>query len=119
MSKPKKTYGTFVKTPKVLNDRGEIIKPTGWNKQTKYVARWVTDFEEVPISAEVHNRRANTTADIAWLITGIEHSRLAEHKGKVLELLRLNWKHCWVPSHMVKVNTAKLTDQLTDAQTSL
>ena len=90
--------GTFVKTPKGRDEAGEVIPPVEWDKKPRYAARWIHTFND-PYH-DILNRKAKRPDQLRWLIAGIPNVILAQHRLKVLELVRIKWKPCWVPLHM-------------------
>lgn len=105
--------GSFVPTPRVVNELGLVIPPPGWQVNSAYAALWNPDFSGPEVSVEDHNDSVAEVADVAWLIAGIRHVKVAVLGSGVVEVLSLSWKPCWVPLHMVCLDSEHLKTQVT------
>ena len=102
----------LIKTKRKLLANGDVTTPDGWEEQEKYEARWDQEPFEEEVGTEDYNNGVSDLEDIAWLLSGINHVKLAIYQSKVLELLMLSWKPCWVPLHLVAFKSDKLKVQL-------
>ena len=105
----------FIHTPRLKDNAGLMIPPQGWNENVDYAAGW--DLEEFEIDEEVvlshdYNLQVKDIKEVAWLISGINHVKLAVFQEKILELLFLTWKPCWVPLRLVIIDSDKLRSEL-------
>ena len=105
-----KNPGTFVATPKVRDPVGEVIPPLRWSMMPKYAAKWMLDFSG-PSTAAL-NKAARHPSQIQWLVSGIPHVILASFKSRIIELVRIKWKPCWVPLHMVIMRGDQIEKEL-------
>lgn len=107
----------FVPTPKAVDGSGEVVPPDDWHKNKRYAALWDLDFSGPEVDPDEYNAMVSEVTDLAWLVAGIRHCKLAVLGSTVLELVNLTWKPCWVPLHMVEIDSPKLEEQLKQEKT--
>ena len=105
----------LIKTKRKLLESGECTTPDGWNQQIEYEAKWDLDpfhGDEDEVDPNDYNNEVDDLEDIAWMLSGINHVKVAVYESKVLELMFLSWKPEWVPLHLVSFDFLKLKTQL-------
>jgi hypothetical protein len=104
--------GSLVPTPRVVNEQGEVIPPVNWARSPQYKAIWGVDFSIPEGDPIAYNKKVQDVADVAWLISGINHVKVAVWESEVLELVNLQWKPTWVPLQMVHLDSSRIEQQL-------
>lgn len=104
--------GSFVFTPRFVDEKGVVIPPPDWQTNPKLVCTETPDFPSTSDDPDDYNNSVTDVTEIAWLIAGISHVKVAVFDSKILELLQLFWKPCWVPLHMVSINSERLKAEL-------